>query len=344
MKLVTGLKHLFIPHEHNDYRPHFFREVSMGIIVILSIFLLGFSAGRSFLIHRTVLGASVAADVLIDLTNESRIAFNESPLVRSALLDQAAQLKAEDMAAEGYFAHTSPKGVTPWHWFQEVGYVFLYAGENLAINFTESKDVEDAWLASPTHRANLLSVNFKEIGLATVSGTYKDGPTIYVVQEFGTPATAKPAPIPEATTTPSADETSIVVSTPSKPKATSTLAINTSPQIKGESIETESTGTPQSTIIPIITTSELAVVKNTDTAENMSAEPMAQTYSTWYGRLLFFGSQYIDWAYKIMFIIVLLALITMLTIEIRKQHWKHIAFGLAILLVLTLCILINQAF
>jgi hypothetical protein len=348
MKLVTALKHLFIPHEHNNYKPHFFRELSVATIIIVSIFLLGFSAGSSFLIHRTVLGANVAADVLVDLTNESRLAFNEAPLVRSSRLDQVAQLKAEDMAAFGYFAHTSPTGVTPWHWFQKVGYVFLYAGENLAINFTESKDVEEAWLASPTHRANLLNVNFKEIGIATVSGMYKGGPTIYVVQAFGTPAVAKPVSAEAATTTEAMDETSVVVAKKTEPKATSTLAVNADPQIKGESIETKATTTEESVreesnIVPIITTSELAVVKNTDTIET-AVVPSGETYSTWYDRILFYGSNYVSSIYKVMLGIVLVALVTMLMIEVRKQHWKHIAFGLALLLIITLCILINQAF
>ncbi len=346
MKIITALKHAFIPHEHNDYKPHFFREFSVALIIVVSIFLLGFSAGSSFLIHRTVLGAAVAADVLVDLTNESRIAYNQAPLVRSAMLDQVATLKAEDMAAEGYFAHTSPKGVTPWYWFQKVGYVFLYAGENLAINFTEAKDVEDAWLNSPTHRANLLNVNFKEIGLATVSGTYKDGPTIYVVQEFGTPATAK-AVVEEAKAT----TTTSVAETPVAPKETKAetspvLAVNTTlqePEIKGESIETETPATEDTTIVPVITTVDLAIVKDTNNIET-TVQPVVETYSRWYDRLLFFGSDYVDSLYKIMLGIIIIALVTMLMIEVRKQHWKHIAFGLSLLLILTLCILINQAF
>jgi hypothetical protein len=349
MKILTALKHLFIPHEHNNYKPHFFRELSVGLIIIGSIFLLGFSAGSSFFIHQTVLGANVASDVLVDLTNESRLAYNESPLVRSELLDEAATLKAQNMAENEYFAHTSPTGVTPWYWFQKVGYVFLYAGENLAINFTDSKDIEDAWTNSPSHRANLLNVNFKEIGLATVSGTYKDGPTIYVVQEFGTPAVAKAHAAEVATTSP-ATTTPIsetpVVSKP-KPIATSTLAVNTKPQIpeiKGESIESKATSAPTSTIVAVIDTPELAVVKNTETVEATSTQQSAPQYSTWYGRVLFYGSHYVNNIYKILLAIIILAIITMLAIELRRQHWKHIAFGLSLVLIVTLCLLINQTF
>jgi len=53
------------------------------------------------------------------------------------LLEQAAQLKANDMAEKGYFAHTSPDGKTPWEWLKDVSYPFLAAGENLAVNFLD---------------------------------------------------------------------------------------------------------------------------------------------------------------------------------------------------------------
>ncbi len=344
-----ALKHLFIPHEHNDYKPHFFREVSIAIILILSIFLLGVSAGSSFFIHKTVLGANVTASVLIDLTNESRLAYNQSPLLRNPVLDTAATLKAEDMAKEGYFSHNSPSGITPWHWFKEAGYVFLYAGENLAINFTDAQQVRQAWLDSPAHRANLLDVKFKEIGMATVSGLYKDSSTIYVVQMFGTPAKVKEltesaSTTPETTTTETVQVASTEETAPVDPKL---------PQIKGETSEVP-TGSAQATSTPtveipkeeyepVVTTTELAIVKNTNNEEVQAAAPVA-TYSKWYERALFGGSHYIDLAYKALLLLVVAALILMVAIEIRKQHWKHISYGLALLLAITLCILINQAF
>lgn len=341
MKPLRFLKHVFIPHEHNDYKPHFFREVSVAIILAIGIFLLGVSAGSSFFIHRTVLGANVTASILIDLTNESRLAYNETPLVRNQILDHAAELKAEDMVREQYFAHNSPKGVTPWHWFKEAGYMFLYAGENLAINFTDAVAVRDAWLASPTHRANLLDVKFKEIGMATVQGLYKNDPTIYVVQLFGTPAVAK-AETPVATSTVAVNEeeseTSFSTSSP-----TVVLAVNATPEIKGETTEKE-------LYEPVVTTKELAVVKNTEPVEEATTTLPAQTpkevqtYSTWYERALFGGSYYVHLIYKGLITFVFVALVTMVVIEIRKQHWKHIAYGLALLLALTLCLLINQAF
>ncbi len=345
MTILTALKHLFIPHEHNDYKPHFFREISVAIILAISIFLLGASFGSSFLIHKTVLGASVTANVLVDLTNESRVAYSEAPLVRSPLLDQAATLKAEDMSSTGYFAHNSPTGVTPWYWFQKVGYTFLYAGENLAINFIDAAEVRDAWLASPTHRANLLDVKFKEIGMATVNGVYKNGPTIYVVQMFGTPAVAKQAPpLATSSVTLTSAATPRVVPTESVPSdkviPSDNLAMNNPPEIKGEAIET------QPAYVPVITTNDLAVVKNTEEVEEATTTPpsTAGDYSTWYERLVFGGTYYVGNILKALLALVVLALSIMVSVELRRQHWKHIAYGLALLLIIALSIIINQAF
>lgn len=332
MKILTALKHLFIPHEHNDYKPHFFREVSVAIILAVSIFLLGVSAGSSFFLRSTVLGANVTASVLIDLTNESRLAYNQTPLVRSSLLDRAAEMKAENMIEEGYFAHNSPKGITPWYWFQQVGYAFLYAGENLAINFTDAAAVRDAWLASPKHRENLLDIRFKEIGMATLDGTYKNDPTIYVVQLFGTPAVVHAA----TTTEERAVEEEKIEQVPLATTAGS-------PEIKGEQVAEQAPADPYK---PILVTPELAVVQNTQAVEKSSyiTPDEVEQYSAWYERLLFGGSYYVQLFYKGLLVLVIAALLVMVAIEIRRQHWRHIAYGLALALILSLCIIINQAF
>ena len=344
MKLVTAFKHLFIPHEHNDYKPHFFRELSVAILIVGSIFMLGFSAGSSFFIRNTVLGAQVTANVLVDLTNESRLAFNESPLVRNPVLDRAASMKAEDMATVGYFAHNSPSGITPWHWFREAGYSFLYAGENLAINFIDADEVMKAWLQSPTHRANLLNVKFKEIGMATVSGVYKDGPSIYVVQMFGTPAKASASVVTARATTTDGTMAQDVV--PESEKAEKVTMVS-APEIKGETAGSVVLAQSASSSAPyesVIDTPELAIVKNTENLEPATQEASPKAYSTWYERFLFGSSYYVDTVYRALIAFVLIALLTMIFVEIRKQHWRHIVYGVSVLVVLSLSLFINQTF
>lgn len=152
--------------------------------VIGSVFLM--SSLQSFFMATNQF-ASVIDSVLVDLTNTDRAAYNLGTLTVNDKLTAAAQAKANDMAAKSYFAHTSPEGVDSWFWFKQAGYDFQHAGENLAVDFSDSADVERAWMNSPTHRDNILNGKYAEVGIATAVGTYQGRPTVFVVTMFGTP-------------------------------------------------------------------------------------------------------------------------------------------------------------
>lgn len=160
------------------------------------------SAGMYARLLDTPQVATVVTAVLTDLTNADRAQLGLSPLTVNPVLTAAAQAKADDMVAKGYFSHTSPEGVDPWHWFQVAGYEFSYAGENLAVDFSDSADVNAAWMASPTHRENILDPHYTEVGIALAQGMYQGRLTTFVVQEFGTPgtATARSTTVPEVPT------------------------------------------------------------------------------------------------------------------------------------------------
>lgn len=132
--------------------------------------------------------SSVISSVMIDLTNMNRVRNNLSALETSPQLTAAAQLKADDMAKKGYFSHISPEGISPWYWLYISGYDFAYAGENLAVNFNDSEETVQAWMDSKTHKANILSDKFTQIGIATATGTYDGREATYVVQFFGRPS------------------------------------------------------------------------------------------------------------------------------------------------------------
>jgi uncharacterized protein YkwD len=131
--------------------------------------------------------SAIYGSVLISLTNQNRVAANLSELKVNPVLEKAAQMKADDMAAKGYFAHNTPEGFTPWYWFDKAGYNYVYAGENLAVNFENSEDVETAWMNSRGHFLNIMNPKFTEIGIATSTGIYKGRTAIFVVQMFGAP-------------------------------------------------------------------------------------------------------------------------------------------------------------
>jgi uncharacterized protein YkwD len=179
----------FIPHEDNNFTPRVLQKTALFVMLflIMTSFLAANMQAMLWQSSDWLVGAILPA-VIVKETNKARQAQELPNLVRSDVLDQAAALKAAHMAEERYFAHNSPDGVTPWHWFNEVGYRYAYAGENLAVHFTDSEDVVDAWLQSPTHRANIVQGNYQEIGIGTARGRFEGFDTVFVVQLFGTPA------------------------------------------------------------------------------------------------------------------------------------------------------------
>jgi len=129
--------------------------------------------------------AELYLSVLYSLANEDRAAKSVLPLKANPLLEKAAKNKAEDMAKRGYFSHTTPDGKDPWMFLDQVGYKYVFAGENLAVNFKDNSALEKAWMTSPKHRANLLNPDFKDYGIATSSGKYKGKQAVFVVALFG---------------------------------------------------------------------------------------------------------------------------------------------------------------
>ena len=187
--MISWLKKHFIPHTGNNHRPHFLRKESTRNIVGILIFLEIITFLLPTLAHINITGsmAAVLPSVLANLTNEERQAENLNTLTVNPLLNKAAEMKANDMATKSYFAHTSPEGKTPWYWLSQVGYNYQYAGENLAINFTDSKDVTNTWMASPTHKANIVKGNYTEIGTGIATGMYEGRETVFVAQVYANP-------------------------------------------------------------------------------------------------------------------------------------------------------------
>jgi len=128
---------------------------------------------------------SITPQNILALVNDERESAKVSTLTENELLTAAAQKKVDDMFAHEYFAHTSPDGVAPWHWFKETGYHYVHAGENLAMDFSRVNDQHRAWMESPTHRFNILSEQYDEIGIAVGSGTLNGKTTTVAVQMFG---------------------------------------------------------------------------------------------------------------------------------------------------------------
>lgn len=108
-----------------------------------------------------------------------------SPVSRNRTIDAAAQAKADDEVKRGYFSHVDPDGRDFTYWLDKAGYEFSYGGENLSKGYATVSDAFDAFMNSPTHRDNILSVNYSQVGIgiaADAQGHY------YIVVMFAFPA------------------------------------------------------------------------------------------------------------------------------------------------------------
>lgn len=194
--MILWVKDHIFPHGGNNHVPRIFHKKIVGYVLagIMGVEIL-FLISALFLLPGSGFFASLAPEALMRLANIERQNREVPTLRENSLLEQAAKLKAQDMAQRGYFAHNTPEGKPPWIWLEQAGYKFIYAGENLAVNFIDAQDVNSAWMDSPTHRSNILSRHYQEIGIATAIGEYKGREAIFVVQFFGAPIAQTPSPV-----------------------------------------------------------------------------------------------------------------------------------------------------
>jgi hypothetical protein len=122
---------------------------------------------------------------IIYLTNQARLRNGLNALEINPLLTLAAQHKASDMLDKGYFDHTSPDGRQPWDFIQAEGYQYIYAGENLAMDYLDASSMFQGWMNSPAHRSNILFPDYQEIGVTAYSQTTNEGVKVVAVQMFG---------------------------------------------------------------------------------------------------------------------------------------------------------------
>ncbi|MCK5081179.1 MAG: hypothetical protein KAQ63_03365, partial [Candidatus Moranbacteria bacterium] len=103
---------------------------------------------------------------IIDLVNKAREEAGLGKVKENEQLKLSAMEKAQHMKDNDYFDHVSPQGLQPWYFAQKQDYNYKAFGENLAEGYFSAISVHEGWMNSPGHRDNILSENFKEIGVA----------------------------------------------------------------------------------------------------------------------------------------------------------------------------------
>lgn len=120
-----------------------------------------------------------ASHVLM-LTNKSRMAEGLMPLSSFPLLSSAAAIRAQELVTR--YDHDRPDGSAFYTVFAEpsinLSLAGLDAGENIASGQSNPVEVHDAWMNSPTHRANIMNPDFQHLGVGLVDSvgitTYKN--------------------------------------------------------------------------------------------------------------------------------------------------------------------------
>lgn len=118
------------------------------------------------------------------LLNNQRRRRGMRPLRRNRRLSSAARRHSHDMVSRHYFSHVSQAGRDVVDRLTNTGYLggggSWTVGENLAWGAgsrSTPREIVQAWMHSPGHRANILNRSFREIGIGVAFDTPEHGLT-----------------------------------------------------------------------------------------------------------------------------------------------------------------------
>lgn len=229
-KKITKSRGLSHSHPSHKHPPKHFVKVYWPYIPLIALVItglvggLGIRPGGSASKSQAVLAyaSEMSQSGLLANTNAERTSRGIAALSLNSKLNQAAQAKANDMVARDYWSHTSPDGQQPWVFISNAGYSYQKAGENLAYGFSSSSETIVGWMNSAGHKANILDVNFKDVGFgfANSPNFIGTGEETVIVAMYGNPqvlaAETTPAPAPAPAPKPAPASPAPVAEAPSE--------------------------------------------------------------------------------------------------------------------------------
>ncbi len=331
MNYVSNIVLWLVPSKVNQYNPKILRGNTLLYVAVLFLALKIASIALYIPFPNNLFFADITRVDLTQLLNESRKSLGLNKLTESTILDQAAKLKAQDMINNNYFAHKSPAGVAPWHWFSQAGYTYKYAGENLAVGFINSPEVFDAWINSPGHKANIVNSNYKEVGTAVMHGF--QGNSIVVVQLFGSLATAKP-PIQKVVAKPSTAKIIAEVIPPTPPITPTPTTIENSSIVAPVEKPIVSASNP---ISKVLSGSDIIIEKSGNNTINSA-------YAKWINIIVYSNGDIFQYlAYALLLVISGFLIIT-IAVYAEKTHSNLVLKSLVIIAIIGVSLVINNDF
>jgi uncharacterized protein YkwD len=136
---------------------------------------------------------------IVTYTNQERTNAGQPALTRSPTLAALARSHSQDMAARNFWGHTNPDGLDPFERMEVAGYSYWCAAENIgytsSFTLTSNPDevgryfVQEMWMKSSGHRANILNNCVTEIGVGIAYEPDRSASPYGVIatQDFGKP-------------------------------------------------------------------------------------------------------------------------------------------------------------
>jgi uncharacterized protein YkwD len=156
----------------------------------------GFLAASALATSRSEKNLATLNRQVLAAVNRFRVAHGLAALRESAALDRSARQHSNEMGRRGYFAHSSADGTVFWqrirHYYTAKGYSYWSVGENLVwrspgLSAAQSMNL---WIASPPHLKNLLTPQWRQIGVSAVGvarapGVYGGRRVTIITTDFG---------------------------------------------------------------------------------------------------------------------------------------------------------------
>jgi hypothetical protein len=181
------LQRYFIPSENNQFRAKLLSTPFLLAFTAI-VFIFNFGVGISLPASASDGQDVISIQNLLDSHNAERAKNDLPSLELSPLLSLSAKNKAQAMLESDCWDHYCPEGKSPWDYFEESNYDYVFAGENLAEGFYSLDVLMNAWMNSSTHRDNILKSQYSQVGFGIVYGDFQRNPSnVIVAVHFGTP-------------------------------------------------------------------------------------------------------------------------------------------------------------
>ena len=165
-------------------RPRFVRRLGPLLAIALAASSFGVLATPATTLGWSANGFSSTSErQLFALTNQARASAGRRTLQWDSALASIARWRSKDMIVRDYFSHDIPGGGRVFDVMTSRGYCYRVAGENIGWNTypddVATETIQQMFMNSSGHRANILGSSWDHIGIGAYKGS--DGKKMWTV-------------------------------------------------------------------------------------------------------------------------------------------------------------------